>query len=207
MYTVYGPYVQEGGDDMSAKIAKSMLGFADDFIEGATKGAGATIRNSVTSLKSNMTKNQLKNLKFAGRSESATRLAGKASKMGMQGTPKGMRVGGKFFSGDAPKINRSGAQRVSQQIVQGNNSIGAQVGDAMIGGYRDTIKGMKGKDMSLSNVKNAANAAFRNTDGSMNMKRVAGAAATASIAGRVATGGGLYRDKYGDVNLPGIPLI
>lgn len=157
---------------MAASIAKKMLGFADDFMEGATKGTGATIRNSVTSLKSNMTKNQLKNL-----------------------------------SVDVPKINKSGAQRVSQQIVQGNNSIGAQVGDAMIGGYRDTIKGMKGKDVSLSNVKNAANAAFRNTDGSMNMKRVAGAAATASIAGRVATGGGLYRDKYGDVNLPGIPLI
>ena len=26
---------------MSAKLAKSMLGFADDFIEGATKGIGA----------------------------------------------------------------------------------------------------------------------------------------------------------------------
>ena len=42
-------------------IGKRMLGFADEFMEGATKGVSKNIR--VNSLKSNMTKNQLKNLK------------------------------------------------------------------------------------------------------------------------------------------------
>ena len=41
-------------------IGKRMLGFADEFMEGATKGVSKNIR--VNSLKSNMTKNQLKNL-------------------------------------------------------------------------------------------------------------------------------------------------
>ena len=28
-----------------------------------------------------------------------------------------------------------------------------------------------------------------------------------SMAGRVVTGGGIYRDKNGNVNLPGVPFI
>lgn len=41
----------------------------------------------------------------------------------------------------------------------------------------------------------------------LDMKKVAGTAATVGIAGRVATGGGLYRDRYGNVNIPGLPFI
>jgi hypothetical protein len=144
-----------------------------------------------------MTKNQLKNLKFANKGEAASKLTNTVKKMGLPDNAKGMRVN---------NINRSNAKRVSQQVVQ-NNSIGAKLGDNMIGGYRDTIKGMKGKPLSINNVKTAANAAFRNADGSMNTGKVIGAAATASVAGRVLSGGGLYRDKYGDVNIPGLPLI
>lgn len=36
---------------------------------------------------------------------------------------------------------------------------------------------------------------------------VAGTAVSAGIVGRVATGGGLYRDRYGNVNVPGVPFI
>ena len=45
------------------------------------------------------------------------------------------------------------------------------------------------------------------TNGNLDMKKVAGTAATIGVAGRVATGGGLYRDRYGNTNLPGIPFI
>lgn len=41
----------------------------------------------------------------------------------------------------------------------------------------------------------------------LDMKKVAGTAATIGVAGRVATGGGLYRDRYGNVNVPGLPFI
>lgn len=41
----------------------------------------------------------------------------------------------------------------------------------------------------------------------LNPKAVAGTAMAVGIAGRVATGGGLYRDQYGNFNVPGIPFI
>lgn len=41
----------------------------------------------------------------------------------------------------------------------------------------------------------------------LDMKKVAGTAVTVGVAGRVATGGGLYRDRYGNVNVPGLPFI
>ena len=45
------------------------------------------------------------------------------------------------------------------------------------------------------------------TNGNLDMKKVAGTAATVGVAGRVVTGGGLYRDRYGNFNLPGVPFI
>lgn len=45
------------------------------------------------------------------------------------------------------------------------------------------------------------------TNGNLDMKKVAGTAATIGVAGRVATGGGLYRDRYGNINVPGVPFI
>ena len=45
------------------------------------------------------------------------------------------------------------------------------------------------------------------TNGNLDIKKVAGTAATVGVAGRVATGGGLYRDRYGNVNVPGLPFI
>ena len=43
--------------------------------------------------------------------------------------------------------------------------------------------------------------------GKISGTRVAGTAVTAGVAGRVATGGGIYRDRYGNVNVPGVPFI
>lgn len=37
--------------------------------------------------------------------------------------------------------------------------------------------------------------------------KIAGTVATVGVAGRIATGGGIYRDRYGNVNLPGVPFI
>lgn len=41
----------------------------------------------------------------------------------------------------------------------------------------------------------------------LNPKAVAGTAMAVGITGRVITGGGLYRDQYGNFNAPGIPFI
>lgn len=37
--------------------------------------------------------------------------------------------------------------------------------------------------------------------------KIAGTVFSVGVAGRIATGGGLYRDRYGNVNLPGVPFI
>ena len=49
---------------MKMKSAKDMLGFADEFINGAAKGIGDghTIKNSINSLKSNMPNNFKQNM-------------------------------------------------------------------------------------------------------------------------------------------------
>lgn len=43
--------------------------------------------------------------------------------------------------------------------------------------------------------------------GKLSAGKIAGSVATVGIAGRVATGGGLYRDRYGNFNIPGVPFI
>jgi hypothetical protein len=41
----------------------------------------------------------------------------------------------------------------------------------------------------------------------VDLKRAAGTYMTASIGARVISGGGLYKDRNGNTNLPGIPFI
>ena len=101
-------------------------------------------------------------------------------------------------------------QGVSDRMI-GNalakNNMAFKIGDAIGGGVRDTIRSRKmGHDF-----KTALNAGFTKAgeDGIRQIRydRVAGAAFGASVVGRVATGGGLYRDRYGRVNAPGVPFI
>ena len=179
---------------MAGGLAKTMLGFADEVWEGMTKGVGsATSKVSTVKLKSNMSslqKTALNNINKNG---------GKTAQTTAKNIVNIKTVDAAIDS--AKKIN------VNKSINTARNTFGTRLGDNLVGGYRDTIKGMKGKDLSVANVKTAASAAFKNKDGTWNKGRVIGAAATASAAGRVLSGGGLYRDKYGDVNIPIIPFL
>lgn len=104
--------------------------------------------------------------------------------------------------------------------------VGKNTTNFLAGGIRDTIgnmskveaggKGMKfGEALATAHksvVKDAKGKAIINkTTGKAEMKynagKIAGTFAGVSMAGRVVTGGGLYRDKNGNVNLPGIPFI
>lgn len=92
-------------------------------------------------------------------------------------------------------LNSSSAQmgkKVAEKALKSN----------MTGGIANTIHKMDGG----ANFKKALKASHM-TNGKMDYKKVAGTAATVGIAGRVATGGGLYRDRYGKVNIPGLPFI
>lgn len=170
---------------MSAKLAKSMLGFADDFISGAAKGVGDghIIRNSVNNLKSNMTVGQIKTLNRAMNKKVST-----ASKVARTQFRTGRTLA---YTG--------------QKALRPNVSMGARLGDAMGAGYREAFKGAK-----TGGVKGATSAfkkAHLNADGSLNKARVAGTFATTSLAARVATGGGLYKDRNGNNNIAGLPFI
>ena len=76
-------------------------------------------------------------------------------------------------------------------------------GNKYFGGIADTYKGTKAGD----GFWNSLQSAHKNTDGSLRWDRIAGTYAAAAIGSRVLSGGGLYKDKYGNTNLPGIPFI
>lgn len=144
-------------------IAKKMLGFADEFMEGASKGIGdaGAIKMSVNKVASNMTGSQLK---FA-----------KKGKLVAQAThTKGIK----------------------------NPTMMNKVGDAVWGGVRDTKAAVKGG----KSVSEALATGYMNGD-KLRMDRVAGTFVGASAAARVATGGGLYKDRNGSTNIIGIPFL
>ena len=64
-----------------------------------------------------------------------------------------------------------------------------------------------GKALNIKGSIMAAHSKGGDIANGIDMKKVAGTAATIGVAGRVATGGGLYRDRYGNVNVPGLPFI
>jgi hypothetical protein len=202
-------------------IASKMLGFADEVMEGFAKGIGdaGTIKASVNKMRSNMTTKQVKNLskvlnkntddtakaiskgqayfkntrqaaanaaRQAGDSQSAQRI------MKMQG----MRV----MPGN--KAGMTGIGKVDRVAGISAPTFGNRLGDAVGGGIKDTITGMKnGRGFG-----NALNDAYTQGD-KLRMDRVAGTFFAATAAGRVATGGGLYKDRNGSTNIIGIPFI
>ena len=71
------------------------------------------------------------------------------------------------------------------------------------GGIGDTYKGVR----DGGNFWDALESAHKNDDGSLRWGRVAGTYAAASVGARVISGGGLYKDRYGNSNIPGVPFI
>ena len=75
--------------------------------------------------------------------------------------------------------------------------------DDYFGGIGDTYKGVK----DGSNFWDALESAHTNDDGSLRWGRIAGTYAAAAVGSRVISGGGLYKDRYGNSNIPGVPFI
>ena len=145
-------------------IAKKMLGFADEIVEGASKGIGdaGTIKQ-VNKIVSNMTPGQQKN----------------TAKYALQ----------------------TGTRRVAG--IQ-KPTLGNKIGDSFAGGIKDTYTSVKnGETVSQA----LTNGFVDPSSGKLRMGRVAGTFVGASAAARVATGGGLYKDRYGSGNIIGVPFI
>jgi hypothetical protein len=99
-----------------------------------------------------------------------------------------------------------------KSILRGNDAINPikGMGKFVLGetdtGIRGTLNAMSGG----TGWKKAISDAYHVGEGEarkLNYKAIAGTYVGASLAGRVATGGGLYRDSTGNVNAPGIPFI
>lgn len=75
------------------------------------------------------------------------------------------------------------------------------------GGKAEFERGQNGDYGSLERARSL----FYRNDGSLSYKRIAGAAfggvVAANTVGRIATGGGLYRDSDGNFDIIGIPFI
>lgn len=195
-------------------LAKKMLGFADDFITGATKGTDAqVIKASVNKVKSNMTntqKNVLKNAKFKPMQEvkdlaQSTAHYKTKGQIPLKGNvdgrivfPSGGKVAGTINTKNSKVLNSSN----NIKIGQGNATFAAKTGDFFGGGTRETINGLK----AGKKFKEATKDAFMDGD-KLRMDRVAGTFMATSAAGRIATGGGLYKDKNGNTNIIGLPFI
>ena len=170
-------------------------------------------------LKSNMTKQQIKEVGERGAREVIKKAAkkdlgeevfnkvvsGQVSKAEKNLVKKGLGTvakeakmrGGAFGSGIEDKL-------IGRQLAKQN--LGYQIGDMIGGGVRNAMRSKKGGH----DIQTALASGFtRTVDGEsqLRMGRVAGAAFGAGVVGRVATGGGTYRDRYGRINVPGVPFI
>lgn len=76
-------------------------------------------------------------------------------------------------------------------------------------GLPSFAKEMVGGSHNLGAAARKAGYTYANKAGkeALNYKKIAGAYIGASTAGRIATGGGLYKDRAGNTNVIGLPFI
>jgi hypothetical protein len=101
---------------------------------------------------------------------------------------------------------RQTRSKSTRQPIDVKAKLGEKAGqyvDDFFGGITDTYNNVADGGDFLDSFKKA----HQNTDGSINMKRAAGTFVAASAAARVASGGGVYKDRYGNPNLIGVPFI
>lgn len=186
----------------AGNIAKKMLGFADEVAEGFSKGIGdaGTIKHGVNRMATNMTPRQKKVLKAFGNSKP------NASKV--NDTAMNLFAGTAYHGG---RLARPQAGYANNLVGFGNvkrvsgiqkPTIGNRIGDAVGGGIKDTYTSLK----SGRTLDRALSDGFMNGD-KLRMDRVAGTFVGASAAARLATGGGLYKDRNGGTNIIGVPFI
>ncbi len=184
-------------------MAKKALGLADEFLEGASKGIGdaGRIKNSVNRISSNMTKNQKKALKAFGQSKgnASEAVAKSYQRINQTSTIKNAQV--RPNAGFKKGMKNFGK---SDRVAGIKNATAAnKAGDFFAGGARDTMAAMKNGQGFTQALKTA----HTDASGKLRYDRVAGSFMTASAAARVATGGGLYKDRNGGTNIIGVPFI
>ena len=121
-----------------------------------------------------------------------------------------------------------GKKGVEEALKTTKEMAGYKLGNFVGGGIRESVrdynkakevyeaaKKTKKTEEALEKLKPSVIEAIKNGHSTIDSKgnrkydakAIAGTAFTAGVAGRVVTGGGLYRDRYGNVNVPGVPFI
>lgn len=181
--------------------AKSAIEVGKDVVKGMTNKYGSfAAKEGEKIIKSNMTQNQISRI---------NKVAKNASTKGI------MKDGKRIFGKEAYK---EGEKFVTNKI-QTTNSTAYKIGNNLGGGIRDTFKSYKksGNDVAFGEkMKKSLDAGFKKniydeagkvTGREIDPMKVMGAAVSTGVAARVASGGGLYKDKNGNTNIPGIPFI
>ena len=175
-----------------AKDFSKILNVASDFYNGAVKGAKkATYTVNKVTTKNNMAKN-LNVSKTIDKSKNVAKNLQKA-------TPFNSKVGIKTNGISKTPLNK-------QVTIKPNAAQSA--GNWAGGGIRDSVKSYKKMGDNDKSIVSAIKQGHMKADKSgYDMGKIAGTTFSVGVAGRIATGGGLYKDKYGNTNLPGIPFI
>ena len=185
---------------LGKQIAMSAKNVASDFYNGAVKG----VKKADFTVNKVIKKNQM-----------PTNLNNAASKKAMLNTLKAqepnrtnkelMGAGIKLKPDTSTKLDNA---KYKAKMTYNNNSIGAKAGNFIGSGTRSSIDAYKQMGQNDKSILKAIQQGHKKADGpGYDMKKIAGTAVGVGVAGRIATGGGLYRDRYGNVNVPGVPFI
>ena len=93
--------------------------------------------------------------------------------------------------------------KAKERINRTFEKVPESVKDTFIGGISDSYNNYQ----SGMGIMESISKAHQNEDGSFNARRIGGTFMTVSAAARVASGGGVYKDRYGNPNLIGVPFI
>lgn len=176
---------------MAKGFPKGLVNMASDFYNGAVKGTK----------KASFTVNRVASKNRMVQNLDVTKAIDKSKNIAAKNAEKGMR------------INNNIKRVPSKSKVVMEPTTSAKVGNWAGGGTRDSIKAYKNMGDSDKSMIDAIKKGHKKVgaDGKLledyDMGKIAGTTFSVGVAGRIATGGGLYRDRYGNVNLPGVPFI
>lgn len=115
-----------------------------------------------------------------------------------------MGIVNEFADSILKKTDGLGILHSNQAINKIGKFVGGETADV---GLRGVLKGVS-EGTNLKSI--AKNAYFNGEDIALknaNWKAIGGTYIGASVAGRVATGGGLYKDRTGKTNIPVVPFV
>lgn len=104
------------------------------------------------------------------------------------------------------------AGRALKNAMVGRKSNGTikainHIGNNYLGGVEYVTRGLRSGDWGMDNLAKTFTHQTGKNKGQLNVGKIAGSYIGVGVAARVATGGGLYKDRNGNTNVAGIPFI